>query len=70
MPHTGRRTAQQSERPLLTVEDVDALAMAIRPHLRALVLVGFWGTSGWANCWDSNAQTWTSTKAPCASSAR
>jgi integrase len=28
---------------LLAVEDVDALAMAIRPHLRALVLVGFWG---------------------------
>ena len=39
----GAGQPNSPERPLLTVEDVDALAEAIRPHLRALVLVGFWG---------------------------
>jgi integrase len=39
----GAGQPNSPERPLLTVEDVDALATAIRPHLHALVLVGFWG---------------------------
>jgi len=39
----GAGQARAAERPLLGVDDVEALAAAMPVHLRALVQLGFWG---------------------------
>lgn len=39
----GAGQARAAERPLLSVGDVEALADGMPEHLRALVLLGFWG---------------------------